>query len=454
MKRIVCLGGGPAGLYAAILFKKALPDAKVEVYERNRPDDTFGWGVVFSDQTMEGFRAADAPTHDAIVASFHHWDDIDVHFARAARSRAAATASAASSRKRLLQYLAGARGRARRASSSFSTRSDAMRRRSPTPISSSPPTASTAQRARVTRRCSSPTSTCASAASSGSAPPDISPRSPSRSSAPSTAGFRSTPTSSAAISPRSSSRRARRPGRRTAWTGSSTEESIAFCERLFGALSRRPRAQSNARHLRGSAWLNFNRVLCKRWHHGKRRADRRCGPHGAFLHRLGHQARHGGCDIAGRGTSTAGARRSSAALGAYHAERNLEVLKLQSAARNRMEWFENVARYTHLPPGAVRLQPAHGQSAHRSRESARLRDPRVRGATTRRWLARRSGARASARPPMFLPLHAALAWHLANRVVVSPMAQYCGDGRRAGRLAPRALRPRAARRRRPRRTRR
>ena len=80
MKRIVCLGGGPAGLYAAILFRKALPNARVEVYERNRPDDTFGWGVVFSDRTMEGFAAADAPSHAAITGSFHHWDDIDVHY--------------------------------------------------------------------------------------------------------------------------------------------------------------------------------------------------------------------------------------------------------------------------------------------------------------------------------------------------------------------------------------
>ena len=65
MKRIVCLGGGPAGLYAAILLRKALPAARIEVYERNRPDDTFGWGVVFSDQTMGNFRAADPPSHCA-----------------------------------------------------------------------------------------------------------------------------------------------------------------------------------------------------------------------------------------------------------------------------------------------------------------------------------------------------------------------------------------------------
>src|SRR6202521_1108466 len=80
MKRVVFIGGGPAGLYGAILLKKALPGVKVEVYERNRPDDTFGWGVVFSDQTMQGFRDVDRETHDAITASFYHWDDIDVHF--------------------------------------------------------------------------------------------------------------------------------------------------------------------------------------------------------------------------------------------------------------------------------------------------------------------------------------------------------------------------------------
>jgi anthraniloyl-CoA monooxygenase len=57
--RIVCLGGGPAGLYFSILMKKADPSCHVKVVERNRADDTFGWGVVFSDQTMDGFREAD-----------------------------------------------------------------------------------------------------------------------------------------------------------------------------------------------------------------------------------------------------------------------------------------------------------------------------------------------------------------------------------------------------------
>src|SRR3954468_12587699 len=76
--KIVVVGGGPAGLYTALLLRRARPDHEVVVVERNRADDTFGWGVVFSDQTLENFRAADAPTFQAITTQFAHWDDIDV----------------------------------------------------------------------------------------------------------------------------------------------------------------------------------------------------------------------------------------------------------------------------------------------------------------------------------------------------------------------------------------
>src|SRR5688572_5543193 len=78
--RIVTVGGGPAGLYFALLLKKRRPDAEITVLERNAPDDTFGWGVVFSDQTLDNVRAADAPTYEAITDSFARWDDIDIHF--------------------------------------------------------------------------------------------------------------------------------------------------------------------------------------------------------------------------------------------------------------------------------------------------------------------------------------------------------------------------------------
>ena len=78
--RIVCLGGGPAGLYFSILAKKANPSWDITVVERNRPDDTFGWGVVFSDKTMDGFKDVDPETHSEITRAFRHWDDIDVFF--------------------------------------------------------------------------------------------------------------------------------------------------------------------------------------------------------------------------------------------------------------------------------------------------------------------------------------------------------------------------------------
>src|SRR5205085_8445991 len=78
--RVAVIGGGPGGLYFSILLKKASPAHGVTVFERNAPDSTFGWGVVFSDQTLENFRAADAATYQQIVDNFAHWDDIDVHF--------------------------------------------------------------------------------------------------------------------------------------------------------------------------------------------------------------------------------------------------------------------------------------------------------------------------------------------------------------------------------------
>ncbi|MFO0585885.1 MAG: bifunctional salicylyl-CoA 5-hydroxylase/oxidoreductase [Polyangiaceae bacterium] len=78
--KIVSIGGGPGGLYFAILMKKARPEARVIVHERNRSGDTFGFGVVFSDKTLEGLRDADAPSYEAITSRFIHWDDIDIHY--------------------------------------------------------------------------------------------------------------------------------------------------------------------------------------------------------------------------------------------------------------------------------------------------------------------------------------------------------------------------------------
>ena len=76
--RITCIGGGPSGLYFALLMKKQNPAHEVTVLERNKAGSTFGWGVVFSDQTLAALREADPQTADEILNAFNHWDDIEV----------------------------------------------------------------------------------------------------------------------------------------------------------------------------------------------------------------------------------------------------------------------------------------------------------------------------------------------------------------------------------------
>ena len=102
--RVLCIGGGPAGLYLALLLKKADPRHVIRVVERNRPYDTFGWGVVFSDQTLDNLAAADPETARDIADSFNHWDDIDVHF-RGRTIKSSGHGFCGIGRKRLLNIL-------------------------------------------------------------------------------------------------------------------------------------------------------------------------------------------------------------------------------------------------------------------------------------------------------------------------------------------------------------
>ena len=78
--KIAVIGGGPAGLYFAILMKKSAPATDITVYERNRPDDTFGFGVVFSDETLRNVEITDPATYRMLTETFAYWDDLEIHF--------------------------------------------------------------------------------------------------------------------------------------------------------------------------------------------------------------------------------------------------------------------------------------------------------------------------------------------------------------------------------------
>ncbi|HVW69568.1 MAG TPA: bifunctional salicylyl-CoA 5-hydroxylase/oxidoreductase [Steroidobacteraceae bacterium] len=421
MKRIVCLGGGPAGLYSAILLRKALPAARVEIYERNRPDDTFGWGVVFSDETMGNFRTADAESHGAILANFHHWDDIAIHF-RGRKLVSGGHGFAGIGRKKLLQIL---QERARELGVHQTFRheieDDQAFADADLIIAADGVNSRTRNRYADIFR------------------PDVDKRKcrfiwlgTTQHFSAFTFAFERTEHGWFQIHAYQFSDDLSTvivETREETWLAHGldkfdTAESIAFCEQLFAHYLDGHRLQSNAAHLRGSAWLNFPRVICKRWHHGKIVLIGDAAHTAHFSIGSGTKlAMEDAISLTRHVTSGVGLE---TALESYHAERDLEVLKLQSAARNRMEWFENVARYAHLPPEQFAYSLLTG-SQRIGHENLKLRDPRF-VADYERWLCERNGLGASARPPMFLPFKLRNL-ELINRVVVSPMAQYCAkDG--------------------------
>ncbi len=419
MKRIVCLGGGPAGLYAAILLRKALPMARVEVYERNRPDDTFGWGVVFSDETMGNFRVADPESHAAIVASFHHWDDIAIHF-RGQCFVSGGHGFAGISRKRLLNLLQE-RARELGVHQHFER----------------PVTDLTSLRDADLIIAADGVNSMTRGAGAAVFEPDVETRKcrfiwlgTEQKFDAFTFAFEQTEhgwfqihayqfsedLSTVIVETREETWRAH------GLNEADAAQSIAFCEGLFARYLGGHALRSNAGHLRGSAWLNFSRVLCRTWHDGKTVLIGDAAHTAHFSIGSGTKLAMEDAICLTRHVSTT--HDLPAAFGAYQTERGVEVAKLQSAARNRMEWFENVARYVHLPPPQFAYSLLTG-SQRIGHEGLKVRDPRF-VAGYEQWLARRDAT--EARPPMFLPFQLR-GMKLANRVVVSPMAQYCAkDG--------------------------
>ncbi len=415
MKRIVCLGGGPAGLYSAILFKKARPRARVEVYERNRPDDTFGWGVVFSDRTMQGFHTADAPSHAAITGDFHHWDDIDVHYGGATITTGG-HGFCGIERKRLLHILQQ-RGAELGVQHTYQheVEDDAAFADADLVVAADGVNSRTRKRHEAVFEPDIDTRECRYIWLGTNQPfPAF------------TFAFEATEhgwfqihayqfsktLSTVIVETREETWRAHGLDR------ASHEQSIGFCEQLFAKYLDGHQLMSNALHLRGSAWLNFQRVLCKRWHHGNRVLIGDAAHTAHFS--IGSGTKLAMEDAIALVSRTAGSTDVPAALAAYQEERETEALKLQSAARNRMRWFEDVARYTRLEPWQFTYSLLTG-SQRIGHANLKLRDPAF-VADVEARLAKRAGA-ATTRPPMFLPFEIR-GLRLENRIVVSPMAQY------------------------------
>ena len=428
--KIVCIGGGPSGLYFALLMKQNNPLHDITVVERNKPYDTFGWGVVFSDATMDNMRIHDPQSAAEIQQAFNHWDDIELEFT-GQRIRSGGHGFVGIGRKKLLNILQ-ARCEALGVKLEFEidAESDLQYPDADLVI------ASDGINSRIRTNYQDIFK------------PDIVVR-PNRFIWLGTHKlfdaftfafektehgwfqshiykFDDTTTTFIVECPEH------------VWQAhgldkADQEASIAFCEKVFSKTLDGAKLMTNARHLRGSAWLNFQRVKCEQWSlfNGK--------SHVVLMGDAVHTAHF----AIGSGTKlaiedaivlanlfrTEGQTREAipGVLEKYQAARNIDVLRLQNAAWNAMEWFEVCgARYCDQLEGPQFMYSMLTRSQRISHENLRLRDAQWLG-DFERWFANQAGMALtpaqSAPPPMFTP-YKVRGVTLKNRVLVSPMAQY------------------------------
>jgi anthraniloyl-CoA monooxygenase len=423
--RIGVLGGGPAGLYFALLAKRADPAHEITVVERNAPDATFGWGVVFSEETLGALRDADYPSYVEITDTFARWSAIDVVYGgRTVRSGGHVFSAIA--RRRLLEIL---QGRCREVGVELAfqreaTDLDAFADRDL--VVAADGVNSTARR--LLARHLRPTQDVHRSKFiwfGSDLPLDAF-----------TFVFRTTEhgmfqvhaypfdadTSTFIVECTEGTWRA------AGLDQAGEPESIAFCQDLFA-----PELDGHKLLSNRSLWISFVTVRCRSWHHGN-------------VVLLGDAA-HTAHFTIGSGTKLAmedavalgqALQRHPAALEAaftdYELERQPVVERFQEAARDSASWFENVRRYDGFDPVqfACNLLTRSGRIGHL--ELTR-RDPGFAATVDRRFAGRPE--RLVAPPPLFAPL-GQRALTLANRVALAAgAADDAGDGRLAGAAAGR-----------------